>query len=169
MEMFCIPPSNDLAFITKLIKEQKPTKSIDPHELRERNKWQRSDTTQRQLNKAIIGPSMPIITIAASEVEMRKARDDEGEDDEDEPRERSSPTIRLIDTHPPEPWSETLEFIGSVRGAASESSPFCCEKSYPSVIHGHRDRRNEDVGDSRVGLWMIELISIILYRWRETF
>lgn len=108
IELFGVTISNHLALVNEFIEEQEPPKPELRHESREAHERQGGDAAERELNDGVERPGVLAIAGGASEDEMRDGGDDDGEEDEHEPRQASCPRVRLVHAHPSEIGSEAV-------------------------------------------------------------
>lgn len=111
IELFRVVLPHHLAFIPKLIKEEKPPKAIIPDEPREAQKGEHCDAAERQLHNGIVGALMLGIAAGTGQQEMRHHRHGDGEEDEDGPGETPRGDRGLVDAHPSEPRPEALKLV----------------------------------------------------------
>lgn len=119
IELGHVVPSNSLALITKFIQEQEPPKPILSNKRRKTQKRQRSNRAQRQLNDGVVRPGVSRIAIRTGDKEVRSRGNGQCEDEEDEPGESGGEGVGLIDAHPAEVASETVELVVYVGEAAT--------------------------------------------------
>jgi len=94
--------SNRIAIINELIQEQKSPKPILLDKVRKAKKGNSSNRGERKLHGGVIRTRVPGIAGCAGEIKMRKCRNDDCKKEENNPREKTRQTIRLINAHPSE-------------------------------------------------------------------
>lgn len=106
--MFHVAASDHLAFITKLIKEQEPSKAILLDKARQADERESGDAAEGELHDAVVRPLVGAVAGVTRQNEMRYGGHDDGEKNEHGPRETRCKTIRLINAHPFEIRSEAV-------------------------------------------------------------